>query len=130
MLTRRDIKDLNKGRDFHELETNTGGDPVVIMNQTFARRYLPGEDAIGRRIRWGPADSPLPWMTVVGVVPDMHVSGEPGRTPQRLLNSPLSRGVQTGVETHKVCAQLLGEPKVGSVIDGQSGRSGQFHKGF
>lgn len=67
-----------QGRDFHELETTTGGDPVIIVNQSFARRYLPDGDALGRRIRWGLGNSPLPWMTVVGVVPDMHVGGGVG----------------------------------------------------
>ena len=65
------------GRDFTALETRVGGDPVVIVNQSFADHYLEGE-ALGQRVRLGGAASRQPWMTVVGVVPDMHVGGGVG----------------------------------------------------
>src|SRR6185436_3290835 len=38
-------------------------------------RYFPGEDAIGRRIRFGDND---PWLTIVGVVADVQVRGARG----------------------------------------------------
>ncbi|MGW8266616.1 MAG: ABC transporter permease, partial [Longimicrobiales bacterium] len=66
------------GRDFTPSETRVGGDPVVIVNESFADRYLSPEGALGRRIRLGGARSREPWMTVVGVVPDMHVGGGVG----------------------------------------------------
>ena len=70
--------DLTQGRDFGPLETRVGGDPVVIVNQTFADRYLGGSDVLGRRIRWGISTSQEPWLTVIGVVGDMHVGGGVG----------------------------------------------------
>jgi putative ABC transport system permease protein len=45
--------------------------PVVIVNQTLAHRYLPGQDPIGKRIRAIGND----WRTVVGVVGDVRESG-------------------------------------------------------
>jgi predicted lysophospholipase L1 biosynthesis ABC-type transport system permease subunit len=42
-----------------------GAPPVVLVNESLARRYWPGEDALGKRIR-GPGQEP--WMTIVGVV--------------------------------------------------------------
>ncbi|MFN7937358.1 MAG: ABC transporter permease [Bryobacteraceae bacterium] len=42
---------------------------VVVVNEQFARRYLQGKPAVGRRLRYGPN---APWHTVVGVV-----AGEP-----------------------------------------------------
>ena len=43
---------------------------VVILGQSVARRFWPGEDPVGRRIKWGGPDGPAPWMEVVGVVED------------------------------------------------------------
>jgi hypothetical protein len=52
------------GRDFTTGDRQ-GTQPVTIVNRTFADRYFPGVDPIGRRIRLSPV---TPWMTVVGVV--------------------------------------------------------------
>ncbi|MFC1662195.1 ABC transporter permease, partial [Gemmatimonadota bacterium] len=67
-----------QGRDFSLLETQLGGDPVAIVNQSFADRYFADGGALGRRVRLGISASNRPWMTVVGVVPDMHVGGGVG----------------------------------------------------
>jgi predicted permease len=49
--------------------------PVIIINQAFARRYWPGEDALGKRITKGdPQKNPL-WITIVGVVGDIKHKG-------------------------------------------------------
>ncbi len=39
---------------------------VVVVNETMAARYWPGQDPIGKRFHMGTADQP--WMTIVGVV--------------------------------------------------------------
>jgi predicted permease len=70
--------DVLQGRDFSPLEARIDGDPVVIVNQSFVNRYLPEGDPLGRRIRRGLSTSELPWMTIVGVVPDIHVGGGVG----------------------------------------------------
>jgi predicted permease len=70
--------DLIEGRDFSPLETRIGGDPVVIVSQSFVDRYLPDGQPLGRRLRRGLSDSERPWMTIVGVVPDIHVGGGVG----------------------------------------------------
>jgi putative ABC transport system permease protein len=44
--------------------------PVVLVNQTLARRFWPGAAAVGQRIRAGGGDSQEPWLTVVGVIGD------------------------------------------------------------
>jgi putative ABC transport system permease protein len=47
---------------------------VVVVNETFAKRFFPNSDAIGRRIRLGKLTAEFPWATVVGVVGDVRGS--------------------------------------------------------
>jgi putative ABC transport system permease protein len=63
---------LLQGRDFTPGDQLEGAAPVVIVNETLARRIWPGEEALGKRIKWGPPDSDRPWMEVVGVVADIN----------------------------------------------------------
>jgi putative ABC transport system permease protein len=63
---------LLQGREFDDRDT--GGRPdVVIINQAFAKKYWPQNDAVGKRIRVGPEGSP--WMTIVGVVENVNHVG-------------------------------------------------------
>jgi predicted permease len=58
-----------RGRDVTNAD-NLRSPGVVAINNYFARRYWPGEDAIGKRITFDdPAKNPS-WLTVVGVVKD------------------------------------------------------------
>lgn len=47
---------------------------IVVVNETFAKRFFPNSDAIGRRIRLGKLTAEFPWATVVGVVGDVRGS--------------------------------------------------------
>lgn len=58
---------LARGRYFTEAEDATKP-RVMIVNQAFARKYFPGEDPIGKHIRYD-ADSPV--IEIVGVVDDI-----------------------------------------------------------
>jgi hypothetical protein len=40
---------------------------VVIVSESFARHFWPGQNPIGKRLKYGPADSSNPWREVVGV---------------------------------------------------------------
>jgi putative ABC transport system permease protein len=46
--------------------------PAAVISESLARRYFPGENPLGKHIKVGNADSDHPWMTVVGVVNDVH----------------------------------------------------------
>ena len=48
--------------------------PVAVVSESLVRRYLPGENPLGAHIKVGGMDSPRPWMTIVGVVTDVHYS--------------------------------------------------------
>jgi putative ABC transport system permease protein len=41
---------------------------VAIVNQAFALKFLPGAEALGRRVSIGPSDRPSPPMEIVGIV--------------------------------------------------------------
>jgi len=43
---------------------------VAIVNNAFAKEYFPGEEVLGRRIRWASGDGS--WITIVGVVADVR----------------------------------------------------------
>lgn len=47
-------------------------EPVAIINESFAKKYYPGTNPIGRRLKWGAASSPAPWKTIVGVSADVR----------------------------------------------------------
>ena len=53
---------------------------VAIVSQGFAARFWPGEDAVGKRVKWGLGSSDAPWMTIVGVAGDV-VDGALGSDP-------------------------------------------------
>ncbi|HEX2163041.1 MAG TPA: FtsX-like permease family protein, partial [Thermoanaerobaculia bacterium] len=59
--------------------------PVVIVDRRFAERYWPGEDATGRRVRWGDE-----WATVVGVVAPVSYL-RPDEEPQPQFYAPLAQ---------------------------------------
>lgn len=61
---------LRRGRTFTAADVE-GAPLAVVVNETFARRYLPGADPIGRRFAPGTPKMRLPWLTVVGVVGDV-----------------------------------------------------------
>jgi hypothetical protein len=59
-----------QGRTFSEAD-GLAGVPVVVVNQRFAEKIWPGENAIGKRLRVVTDKSERPWLTVVGVVPNI-----------------------------------------------------------
>ena len=50
---------------------NTTSQRVAVISDQMARRYWPDHDALGKRFKAGPLESPGPWITVVGVVGDV-----------------------------------------------------------
>lgn len=79
-----------KGRLFTESD-GPGAPPVVVVNEALARRYWPGEPGeavIGRRIKRGTPVAPFPWLTIVGVVPDVKQQGL-GASPGPMIYLPL-----------------------------------------
>jgi predicted permease len=70
------VRPLAGGRTFGSQDTASSL-PVVIVNRAFAAEAWPGKDPLGRRVRFDDeaGDHSMPWRTVVGVVPDLHMGG-------------------------------------------------------
>jgi putative ABC transport system permease protein len=58
-----------RGRGFEEGDRD-GAPLVVVVSQTMARQVWPGDDPIGKRIRWPGEEDADQWRTVVGVAAD------------------------------------------------------------
>jgi predicted permease len=70
---------LLRGREF-SITDRFGSAPVLIINQTLADRFFPGEDPLGKRIAWtGEVLKFTPfsgdWRTIVGVVGNTQDGG-------------------------------------------------------
>ena len=63
-----------EGRDFAASDVASSV-PVALVNRSFAARYFPHQSPVGRRIRLrDPKLHEAPWLTIVGVVPDLYLS--------------------------------------------------------
>lgn len=57
--------------------------PVVVISQRMAKTLWPnGETALGKRFKFQSREAPFPWLTVVGVVADVHHEGLHGDRPE------------------------------------------------
>jgi putative ABC transport system permease protein len=57
------------GRDFdgRDIESTAR---VTVVNETLARRYWPGQNPLGKRLRMSVFNGYTPWMTIIGVMKD------------------------------------------------------------
>ena len=104
---------LLRGRNVTEQDTETTPN-VVVISETMARRYWPGEDAVGKRIAAGRVTSPEDWIQVVGVVKDVRqfeLNAEP--KPQMYLSyrqagffEPRDLVVKTDVDPSSLAATV------------------------
>ena len=101
---------LIKGRYFDERD-GPDAPPVVIINETLARRYWPGEDPIGKRLKGQDPRGPNhgkndDWVTVVGLVRDMRAAG-PERQPYSQIYEVQA---QSGDDTPLFILRTAGDP--------------------
>ena len=78
---------LLAGRGFDRRDS-AGGNKVLIINQTMAQTFWPGDNAVGQRLNFAGADAP--YFEVVGVVADCRYLNL-REAPQRYVYMPLSQ---------------------------------------
>ena len=64
---------LREGREIANTDAD-GTLPVAVISRSLARRYFPDEKPLGKKLRVGPADDSSAWLTIVGIVDDVHYS--------------------------------------------------------
>jgi putative ABC transport system permease protein len=61
---------LKRGRVFTP-QDDSGAEPVVLINETLARRFWSDNDPVGQRLAWGNNVQHGRWMRIIGVVGDV-----------------------------------------------------------
>jgi predicted permease len=82
------------GRLFERADRQ-GTQAVAVVNEALARKYFPGVDPIGQRIKYGTPPPGTPWSTIVGVVGNqksMDVFQEMNWVDAPLVFHPLAQG--------------------------------------
>ncbi len=80
---------LVAGRYFTEAD-DANAQLVAIVNHEFAQHYWPGQDPIGKRIRFGMLKSNTPWLTIVGEVADAKL-GRPDDDAREQFFQPVAQ---------------------------------------
>jgi predicted permease len=93
-----------RGRDFTDREEKTEN-RVAIVNETFAKKFFPGQDPIGKRFNFSGADKPF-W-EIIGVCGDGKYNSL-GEEPKAALFRPQWRDYSTAVS---LVARTKGDPK-------------------
>jgi putative ABC transport system permease protein len=65
---------LRAGRAFDDTDRD-GSQRVAIIDDMLAQQFWPGQDPIGRRVKWGSYTAGTPWLTIVGVAQDVKHFG-------------------------------------------------------
>ena len=99
---------LLRGRTFTEADGNNKT-PLVVINHKMAQQYWPNSDPLGRQFRFDEPETP--WMTVIGVVGDVHQADI--ETPSR-AEMYFSYGQDLGIpgyfKPRDLAVRVVGDP--------------------
>jgi predicted permease len=91
--------ELLEGRDFGEEDFRPDSGNVFIVTESVARRFWPGESAIGKRMSSGGPPEDGVWNVVVGVVNDMRREGLDVEPVQTIFYPTYQRGMDLAIRT-------------------------------
>jgi ABC-type antimicrobial peptide transport system permease subunit len=100
--------EARRGRVFDESDDERGRAAAVI-NETMAERFWPGQDPVGREIRWPGRPGPI---VIVGVVRDIKYATL-GEDPAPYIYLPLAQDYSPAVTLH---VRTAGVPSLPSLI--------------
>jgi len=80
---------MRLGRSFSDSEAADPRAALVLVNDTMVRRYWPGVNPIGKRLRLIDSPNPETWLTVTGVVGGVS-QRNPGDDPENQIYLPLA----------------------------------------
>jgi predicted permease len=80
---------LIEGRYFDDRDSSDAPG-VAIVSRSWADRFIPGESAVGKRLKLGAWDSTRPWLLIVGVVGDVHQTSLEA-APRPIIYYPFSQ---------------------------------------
>lgn len=66
-----------------------GSQLVAVVSRGFSQKYMEGRSPVGTRIRIGGKDSQQPWLTIVGVVPDVWYDGTDDAPLRAVIFTPV-----------------------------------------
>src|SRR5262245_45192409 len=95
---------VKSGREF-TMGDNATSRPVAIINESFARTHFPRVDPLGRQMKRSRPGSKEPWLTIVGVVPDLVMEGIANNNASAvgyyipIAQSDVANGVRIAVRT-------------------------------
>jgi putative ABC transport system permease protein len=75
------------GRVFNRADSASSV-PAAVVNQAFAAKHWPGDDALGKRLRLFDGHAPGPWLTVVGVVSNIIQNDQTRQRFEPLVYQP------------------------------------------
>ena len=96
---------VQRGREFTTSDV-AASQPVAIINESFARTHFPAVDPIGHQMKRIRPNSKEPWLTIVGVVPDLIMEGIGNNNASPvgyyipIAQSDVANGVRIAVRTH------------------------------
>jgi putative ABC transport system permease protein len=100
---------LVRGRLFSAADTLDAA-PVALVNETMARKYWAGRDAIGGRFKMGNPNGP--WITVVGIIGDVRHNGVTAPIKTKFYRPYLQFSQTTGdaMNTGTIVVRTDGDP--------------------
>jgi putative ABC transport system permease protein len=82
------------GREFNDSDV-AAGMPVAIVNRAFAAKFWPGEDPLGKQLRFYQEKSAETWLTVVGVASNIIQNDETRQKFDPVVYTPYRQAPRT-----------------------------------